>query len=816
MNSKVMTRMCLIAAGGLLGLAAQADTWYFTGDETSTDTGAFTDPTKWKDASGTAATAFNAADTYVLTNFGPGETAATVHAIRAHGGTFAGGARLELNGYDSVAANRKEQYLYVAADCTMANPAKFTRGLLFGNNARIIPQGTGTTNVIDGEVGIIASIGGQSPYIIGSGKDETLVFKGRWTGPGSDRGILIQPAGGAAQRNFTVKFLDDVSWSGCVYVRDQGTAINTTTCDYNIRLVFGNITFNPYFRVDGVQGKRFNTHNLMRFAVDTVDDTVTLNTGLDISSFPFHDDTYLEFPVDAATGKAGKMVLQTQFHGRTNEWIGVVLTGNLFGGTATNRFELLSVPVAYPLNASAFHLVKDQGLDGTVVKFEVVNDTTHSTLYAVVPPMVRYLKIDPGSQDANKGTFIESAEGWSNGLPPQPGLDYLVLPTNATEMVLRPPDSNTSASYTFPGASLTIASNASLRCYLHALNVADLRMLDGSALYCSRCGSNVFDFNGNIDISGTVRIGTYNNCYMNFTNSTFTGSGTIDFGGLWIAANALANYRLGTANPDFSGKMIVRTAYRDKNSVPAYNADYGMLHIWDASVLGADLPTPTPDALIVTDYAYFWVDRSTTLAKASNRGITIKNVGRIWQSSDVDFRIETTLTVDGECYKDGTGILTLAGEAVAATGGGTDKFFVTNGTLCVASANALKGLALHFYRGVGSYLRVLPNLDDDEFTEKGLDLSDLDTPLTLAPAVGSKIPFRDTPAADRPEAPFGTTEYGVFTVKTTFADTLRAMLPATPPRHFSNGRISWTEKTSGDLTTFGVRCRRPAFTLIIK
>ena len=60
MNSKVMTRMCLIAAGGLLGLAAQADTWYFTGNETSTDTGAFTDATKWKDASGTAATAADA------------------------------------------------------------------------------------------------------------------------------------------------------------------------------------------------------------------------------------------------------------------------------------------------------------------------------------------------------------------------------------------------------------------------------------------------------------------------------------------------------------------------------------------------------------------------------------------------------------------------------------------------------------------------------------------------------------------------------------------------------------------------------------
>ena len=812
MNSRTMIgALALVTA--LAGFV-QAETWYFTGNETSTDLNAWTDPTVWKDANGTAATAFNAADSYVLTNFGPGEAAATLHTIRAHGGTFANGARLELNAYDSANANRKAQNLYVSEDCTMANPATFPRGLLFGHNAHIYARGTGTTNVIDGTVEMIAVNGGQSPYINGSDKNETLVFKGKMTGSTSGRAVLIYPASGATQRNFTVKFLDDVTWDGCVYLRDQNTAIDVSSCDFNTRLVFGNITFKPYFRADGKRDNAFNAHTLMRFAVDTVDDTVTLKNGLDYVSggsvYPFHCDTYLEFPVDAQTGKAGKMVLETQFHGRTNEWIGVILTGDLFGGTATNRFELMSVPVAYPLNAAAFHLANDQGLDGAVVKFEVVNDATWSTLYAVVPPMVRYLKCDGSSQNANRGTFIESAEGWSDGSTPQPGRNYLVLPTNKTEMILRPPDSDISASYTFPGDSLTIASNASLRCYLHTLNVKDLRMLDGSALYCSRCGSSAIDFNGNIDISGRVRVGTYNNYYMNFTNCTFTGSGTIDFGGLWIADNALANYRLGTANPDFTGKMIVRTAYRDDKSVPAYNADYGMLHIWNANVLGADLPMLTPDAITVTDYAFLWVDRSTTLAKASNRGVTIKDCGRIWQSSNVDFRMETMLTVDGECYKDGTGVLTLAGEAAAVTGGGADKFFVTNGTLCVASANALKGLALHFYRGVGTAFRVLPNLDDDEFTEKGLDLSDLDTPLSLAPEVGSKIPFQDTPAANRPEAPFGTTEYGVFTVKATFADTLRAMLPAKPPRHFAGGTISWMETSTEDSVTFGVRCARHA------
>ena len=810
------TATCIMAAALLAGGVAQAGTWYFTGNEAATSVNAWTDPTVWKDSNGTAATAFNAADSYVLTNFGPGETSATAHAIIAHGGTFAGGARLELNAYDSVNANRKAQGLYLSADCTMENPATFVRGLLFGNNARIYAQGTGVTNAIEGDVELIATNGGQSPYIYGTAKDETLVFKGKMTGKANSRAILIYPAADAKQRNFTVKFLDDVTWDGCVYLRDQSATIDVSECDFNTRIVFGNIAFKPYFRADGKSNNSFNSRTLMRFAVDTVDDTVTLKNGLDVGTYPFHDDTYLEFPVDAQTGKAGKMVLETQFHGRTNEWIGVILTGDPFGGTATNRFELMSVPAAYPLDASAFHLVNGHGLDGTRVTFEVVNDATHSTLYAVVPPMVRYLKCDSGSQNANFGTFIDSAEGWSDGFTPRPGRDYLVLPTNATEMILRTPDSSINASYTFPGDSLTIASNASLRCYLHELSVTNLYMLDGSALYCSKCGSGKIDIDGNIDISGTVRVGTYSSYTMYFTNATFSGSGTIDFGGMWIAANARADYWLGTDNPDFTGKMIVRTAYRDSNSNPAYNADYAILYVRDMQGLGADLPTSTPDALTLTDYACLWVNNgeNNTLAKSSNRGITVKDCAKIWQSSNVDFRMETTLTVDGECYKDGSGIMTLAGEAVAVTGGGADRFIVTNGTLCVASANALKGLALHFHRATG--FMVKPNLDDAEFTEKGLDLSDLDTPITLAPALNGKIPFREPAAAAMPEAPFGTTEYGLFTVKTTFAETLWSMLPSTPPRYFKGGRLSWAEKTVGDLTTIGVRYRRPALYISVK
>lgn len=819
-NRKPITAL---AFAMMLAGVAHADTWYFTGNEASTDTGAFTDATKWKDASGTAATAFSAADTYVLTNFGPNEAAATEHVLRAHGGTFAGGARLELNAKDSASANRKAQRMYLMGDCPPANPIVFSRGLLLGHNAQINPVVANSTNVISGDVVLNAPNGGQIPTIQATAKDVTLVINGAMTGSSTGRGLYVFPADDGAKRNFTLKFLGDVSWDGEMYVRDRWNAISLADCDYNTRLVFGNITFTPKIRMDGkADGRSFNANTLMRYAVDAVDDTVTFQNGIDASQYPFHGDTYLEFPVDAAAGKAGKMVLGKRFYGSTNEYIGVILNGDLFGGAATNRFALMSVPVANPLNASAFHLVNGPDGVAAAVKFEVVNDATHSTLYAVVPPMVRYVQSDSSSQFANKGSHIESADGWSDGDTPQPGKDYFVMANGANHRILRTPDSDSAASYEFPGHSLTIAYNASLRVFLNDLRIGDLRMLDGSALYCTQCGGNSLAINGSIDVSGTVRIGTYTDRSMVFHN-VFTGSGTIDFGGAWLADNAKAYYRLYGANAGFSGKMIVRTAFRDPKVTPGFDLDYATLCVTNANAFGANLDVPTPDAVTLTDCALLMAEDSFTLSRESNRGITVgtlvsadggPKVGRLQANNGKEMRIETSLTVDGTCYKQGVGTLTLAGTVMSVNGDGTDRLVVSNGLLRVAGAQAINGLTVHFARN--TQFQIVPNLSDAVFAAKGADVSALDTPFTLDASFGGKIPFADTPKAERPVAPYGTVEYGIITVKATSAGAVREMLPDNPPRHFAKGHLSWTEKTVDGLTTFGVRQFRGGCCLLFK
>ena len=826
-NINTITSVCFFASVVMLTAVAKAEIWYFSGNEAgnaaSVDQNAFSTPSVWKNASG-AANAFSADDTYVLTNKSPTETKFTEHSLILHGGKFANGARLEANANGTKAEERTAQKLYIAADSTVENPTVFEKGLLFGHNAHIVPMSQGSTNVIKGDISLINSDGGQNPRIVPDEKNISLVIDGKMTG-GNNAMMVFTPAD-TKKRNFSLSFLGDVTWNGAVYMRTQGGGEIDAGCDYNIRIVLGNIEFRPYFRVDGnVTGSNFRLRNLMRFAVSDVDAVATLKNGLDYdngkSSFPFHHDTYLEFPVDAVTGKAGRMVLETEFHGSTNKFIGVILTGNIFGGTAVNRFELMSVPVSRPLNAAAFRLLDEHGVDhgltDEVVKFEVVNDETFSTLYAVVPPMVRYLCSDSTSQNANMKPSVEIASAWSDNAVPHAGKDYIVCPTNKEHRVMRTPDTDVSASWTFPGDSLTIASNASLRSYVSVLRIEDLRMLDGSAFYAPKCNNRSIDVKGSISVSGTVRFGTYENQAMYLTNSTIKGSGLIDFGGMWIAANASGMYFLSDENPDFRGKMIVRTAYQDSISVPGIDTDYASLNITSGRSLGADLPEPTPDALTLTDYAQLASMSSFVIEKRSNRGITVKGAGTVWASAGgCDITFETPITVDGAFYKRGASALTLAGEAVAVNGGGADKCIVEHGTLKVANSRALKGLTLELQGNVLFSVEINP--DDEELTEKGVDLSDVLNPITLADSHAGKIPFAPVPLESRLVALFGVRDFGILTVKAECADSIEAMLPAAPPQYFTNAKLSWhriPDETAGTVT-FAVRCERTALRIIVR
>ena len=102
--------------------------------------------------------------------------------------------------------------------------------------------------------------------------------------------------------------------------------------------------------------------------------------------------------------------------------------------------------------------------------------------------------------------------------------------------------------------------------------------------------------------------------------------------------------------------------------------------------------------------------------------------------------------------------------------------------------------------------------------ETGIDLSVVAAPITLASEHNGKIPLAEVSEAFRIEAPFGTRDYGVLTVKASDADAIEAMLPAKPPKYFKNATMSWRRipnETEGTVT-FAVRCERTALRVIVR
>ena len=92
------------------------------------------------------------------------------------------------------------------------------------------------------------------------------------------------------------------------------------------------------------------------------------------------------------------------------------------------------------------------------------------------------------------------------------------------------------------------------------------------------------------------------------------------------------------------------------------------------------------------------------------------------------------LTIDGTLYKTGVGTLRLDADRVGVgEGGGT--IIVTNGTLAVASAEALDGFTVALAPSTELVLKA--NLSDEKLTRYGIKNVGLETPFALGEGVAS-------------------------------------------------------------------------------
>lgn len=311
--------------------------------------------------------------------------------------------------------------------------------------------------------------------------------------------------------------------------------------------------------------------------------------------------------------------------------------------------------------------------------------------------------------------------------------------------------------------------------------------------------------------SGSFRIGCFHKQTMTI-EAKISGSGTLSYSGMWLADDAIGYYRPTATNDTFFGKVVLSQPFRDSSCAPTWTDDYSVLYLREGVNLGGDLGEPTPDALTIKDYGRLRTAQSFTIAKASNRGVTVDGIGIFYADQDMNMTIETPLVVNGTAYKDGPGALTLAGTASGTSG--ANDLIVTNGVLALGSVDAIKGLAVMFAEG--AKLAVRPDLDDPAFVAKGVDLTTAGTSLT---PFGTSFEMANAPDWQTRELAGNSVSFALFTVPTAQAAAFKAKLPARPPRFFKGTKSVWTEPVvdaEAQTTTFGVEAGRFGMAVIIR
>ena len=117
-----------------------------------------------------------------------------------------------------------------------------------------------------------------------------------------------------------------------------------------------------------------------------------------------------------------------------------------------------------------------------------------------------------------------------------------------------------------------------------------------------------------------------------------------------------------------------------------------------------------------------------TVSTNLNRGLAVYGNGVV-NTAAYSLNLGMPLTMDGTLYKAGAGMLRLdANRHAVGEGGGT--IVVTNGTLAVAAADAINGIAVSFAPGTALVLKT--NLADEELTRYGIRNVGLAEPFVLA------------------------------------------------------------------------------------
>lgn len=844
--------LMVVATVCVASFSALAANYWLNVDESSADYGAFTNAACWVDSAGVQQADWDSEGNYYVSATNPVnlvtfvarnlKTPATDQAV-----TFPGGQLVLLGNY----ASGKECGLLLQ---TTGGGVKIPKGVLLKANSRITAPGSGGAGaapgtpanpyVLDTDLTTTIKDVGTLPTFREFASNRSILFKGKIVNGVTESSFKID-SGAANRGDFTVQFADGFFSSYPCQI-DLVAQNVPTDSKKSLRCVFGTDDsdglFYPHRGDMYFEGRSVD----MTFALRSCDDEFKIATfgrshtgaqpGDTTKNFSLAYGMEFEFPVDGAQQKCAKFTVKTTLQKGYQNASNVVirLTGDPCHATETNKFATLSVPkAANLLTADQFVLECQLPYPWIKPTLSVEENGDYLTVYVTVPPVsvdgrdvITMVKSDDSTHSTSTHSAFASGDSWSSGEPPEDGHIYLMAGTNTTQLMVARATGSKTASYVFPDSSLCLWGQARIQTTYKSLTFNDLRSYEGvlgvkhgfptkttTGIYKILNAADVTDINGNITVdSGYFSFGCFHGQTF-LIKAKFHGTGTVAFSGMFVIDWDQGNYILDAINDDFYGKMRGCTSYQG-DFAPTYDyygssvrKGYSKIWVADGRALGADLAEPTFDALSLTDYVRLCATESFTIEAKSNRGISIEKNAVIQADEGKSIRVETPVTVSGNLYKEGVGVLTLAGAATAASG--NDYLVVTNGTLQLAGEKAVAGLTVSFAAGTKLALEPFS-------TTKGVDLTS--TVIALNPAHGGKLPLvNDIGMKDR-RLTDGDVDVALFTVPTTQATAFKAMLPAKPPKFYKGSLAVWNEPVdNGDgTTTFGAHVSSAGLLMLVR
>ncbi len=272
---------------------------------------------------------------------------------------------------------------------------------------------------------------------------------------------------------------------------------------------------------------------------------------------------------------------------------------------------------------------------------------------ALMPLVAAAANISLTNSDAFGNSSFNTAGFWNNGSAPSAGNDYFT-----GEFRMRTPGNGNS--YTFGGDSLTINSTGGLNgglMYKGTGNTGILTInnliLDGGWIHHQNGSGDICRIAGNITVLSPSRIDTKQGPI--FIDATLNGSGTITNASIDNHAN---NYTTtySANNSGFTGRMVIRDANNRVQITNEYN-------------LGGNPLSFTADQLLVESG---WLQTGLTndvVLDDANRGITLLGTWSLNPQTASSLTIVCPITGNGELWKRGPGVLTLAGDNSGHFGG---------------------------------------------------------------------------------------------------------------------------------------------------